>query len=311
MGKLLGRLIGENIVLATGLAPHLPPVRVDRGQIEQVILNLAVNARDAMPDGGKLTIETMTLAVDEPMALPGPNEVSLEGPGRYVVVAVSDTGVGMDHETQRRVFEPFFTTKEAGKGTGLGLSTVYGIVKQSGGEIWLYSEPGVGTTFKVYLPEQQGEEKTRVRGDLAGAPVGSETILLTEDEPGVRALARSVLETKGYHVLTAATGEEALALTRQHPGAIHLLVTDLVLPDMNGRTLSEEIARLRPEAALLYMSGYTDDVVIRHGIIDAKIAFLQKPFTAATLASKVREVLGHPRANAEDWLADKHLSDEC
>jgi len=286
--NMLRRLIGADVELRTALGPVLGAVRADPGQLEQVIMNLVVNARDAMPRGGKLTIETANAELDESYALEHPSVVA----GPYVMLAVSDSGVGMDAATQARIFEPFFTTKEKGKGTGLGLATVYGIVKQSGGNIWLYSEPGRGTTFKIYLPRvDQPPEQPAAAPAPRAAPRGSETVLLVEDDEAVRALARKMLAAHGYTVLAAASGAEALKLAADHTGPIHLLVTDVVLPGMSGRELATRFQSVRPGLKVLYTSGYTDDAVVHHGVLDPGIAFLQKPFTSGTLARKVRETL--------------------
>jgi PAS domain S-box-containing protein len=286
--KMLGRLIGEDVNLVTRLDPFLGNVRADRGQLEQVIMNLAVNARDAMPKGGNLTIETANADLDESYAQ---HHVTAQ-PGRYVMVAVSDTGTGMDGETQAHIFEPFFTTKEKGKGTGLGLSTAYGIVKQSGGSIWVYSEPGKGTTFKVYLPwvEEAGPAAPPRLSDSLPT-LGTETILIVEDEPAIRALSRQVLERSGYHVLEAGDGKSALELLRTHPEPIHLLLTDLVMPAMGGTELASRLQDKYPTIRVLFMSGYTDDGVVRNGMLGPGRAFLQKPFTPAMLVRKIRDVL--------------------
>jgi signal transduction histidine kinase/DNA-binding response OmpR family regulator len=286
--KMLRRLIGEDIDLVTSYGADLGRVKADPGQIEQVIMNLAVNARDAMPDGGKITIETANVHLDETYAH---GHVPIT-PGSYVMLAVSDTGCGMDKETQARVFEPFFTTKEIGKGTGLGLATVYGIVNQSGGFIWLYSELGEGTTLKIYLPRVEEVpatiEPTRVRP----APHrGSETILVVEDEESLRKLVLTVVRAAGYTVLEASRGEEALRICERQPGIIHLMLTDMVMPEMSGRELAARVASLRPETKVLFMSGYTDKAVVHQGVIDEGTPFIQKPFTPDTLARKVREVL--------------------
>ncbi len=291
--KLLKRLIGEDIELVAALQPQLGAVKADPGQLEQVIVNLAVNARDAMPDGGKLTIETANAVMDEAYVRDHP----LAKPGPYVMVAVSDTGVGMDEHTQRRMFEPFFTTKEAGKGTGLGLATVYGIVKQSGGFIWVYSEPGHGTTFKVYLPRvTETAEALTPRAQPKESPRGTETVLLVEDAAAVRAVTRQVLERLGYVVLEAPDGKAAMHLATKHRGRIHLLLTDVVMPELGGRQLAEQLTALRPELRVLYVSGYTDDAVVRHGVLEAGIAYLQKPFTPEILGRRVREVLDAPQS---------------
>src|SRR5437879_1802067 len=291
MDRMLQRLIGEDIDLVTVPAPGLGRVLADPGQIEQVIMNLAVNARDAMPQGGKLTIETANVELDDAYARQhGPVQS-----GPYVMLAVSDTGCGMDAETQARIFEPFFTTKEPGKGTGLGLSTVYGIVKQSEGYVWVYSEVGRGTTFKVYLPMVEGAVETVEPGVTPTRTVrGSETILLVEDDHAVRVLARSVLQAHGYSVLEASQGKEALLLSGQHEGPIHLMVTDTVMPGMSGRDLSECLKPSRPNMKVIFMSGYTDKAIIHHGELAPGTAFLQKPFTPDALALKVRGVLDSP-----------------
>jgi PAS domain S-box-containing protein len=284
--KLLKRLIGEDIDLLFHAGPLPAMVKADPGLIEQILMNLAVNSRDAMPRGGKLTIEASNVQVDEAyssthFAMPA---------GSYVMLAASDTGCGMDTDTQAHIFEPFFTTKELGKGTGLGLATVYGIVQQSGGYIWLYSEPGAGTTFKIYLPAVTGIAQTARKSAVPAG--GSETILLVEDDAGLRELARLILVTRGgYKVLESNGGKEARLFAEQYEGTIHLLLTDVVMPGINGRELSEALATLRPEMKILYMSGYTDDTVVRHGVLEERMAFLQKPFTAESLLCKVRDVL--------------------
>jgi PAS domain S-box-containing protein len=289
MDKMLRRLIGEDIELATAVAPDLGRVRADPGQVEQVLLNLAINARDAMPRGGKLTIETANVELDETYT----HQHHGVEPGAYVMLAVSDTGIGMDAATQARIFEPFFTTKTQGQGTGLGLATVYGIVKQSGGDIWVYSEPGRGTTFTIYLPRLP--ETTPLPeaqpNPPAEMPAGTETVLLVEDEEAVRALARQVLELNGYTVLAASNGAEALRLSEQHREPIHLLVTDVVMPHMSGHELAERLAAQHPEMKVLYMSGYTDQAIGPHGVLEPGSFFLQKSFTPSTLVQTVREVL--------------------
>jgi len=288
MEKMLRRMIGEDIQLRTALQADLGSVRADPGQMEQVIMNLALNARDAMPSGGKLTIETANAYLNETYVR---HHVSVV-PGAYVMLAVSDTGLGIDQDTQQHVFEPFFTTKELGKGTGLGLSTVYGIVKQSGGYIWIYSEVGKGAAFKIYLPRVD-ERAERYKHEAAPAeiPGGTETILLVEDEDIVRRLAKQVLESRGYRVIEAASGKDAIRLAEDKPDAIDLLLTDVVMPEMSGRELAGRLASLRPEIRVLYMSGYTDDTIIHHRVLEAGINFIQKPFTPDALALKAREAL--------------------
>jgi PAS domain S-box-containing protein len=288
MESMLKRLLGEDISLLVKLQPDVAPVRADVAQIEQVIMNLAINARDAMPDGGQLTIETCNAAIDRDYAATQPGMRA----GDYAVLAVSDTGHGMDADTKAHVFEPFFTTKEPGKGTGLGLATIYGIVQQSGGFVTVYSEVGLGATFRVYLPRameasplaETGEPTARIEG-------GSETILLVEDENDVRRLASSMLRRQGYTVLEAASGGEALQLCERHAGPIDLVVTDVVMPQMNGRQMIDRLRIVRPLVKVLFMSGYTDDAIIRHGAVDQGQPFLQKPFTTKALASMVRQIL--------------------
>jgi len=288
MEKMLRRLIGEDVELATLTPPGLWNVKADRSQVEQVILNLAVNARDAMPRGGKLTIETANVELDNSYS----HHQAVVAPGRYVMLAVADTGCGMDAETQAHVFEPFFTTKEKGKGTGLGLATVYGVVKQSGGYVWVYSEPGHGTTFKVYLPRVEESVGVEEKAAEAEAPQrGSETILLVEDEKGVRELAREYLVQNGYTVLDAENGARALEIARGHDGPIHLMLTDVVMQGISGRELAEKAAKIRPDMKVLFMSGYTDQAVIHHGLLSADTVLLQKPFTLNALATKLRATL--------------------
>ena len=288
--KMLRRVLGEDIELITILDKNLGKIKVDPGQIEQVVLNLAINARDAMPRGGKLIIETANARLDE-------NSPHLQlgvAPGRYVFFSVSDTGVGMTPEIREKIFEPFFTTKEKGKGTGLGLSVVYGIVKQCGGNITVYSEPSQGTTFKIYLPqvdfalaeEEQMTQKQRL-------PQGSETILVVEDEEEVRKLAVGILRRQNYRVLEAAQGEEALLIGEKHEGRIHLLLTDVVMPGLNGPDLARRMKYSHPEMKVIFMSGYSDKGIFQQGVLDLETGLLQKPFSLESLTGKVREVLDH------------------
>jgi CheY-like chemotaxis protein len=295
MDKMLQRLIGEDIDLVSLLEPSPCWIKGDPGQIEQVLLNLAVNARDAMPRGGKLTIETRHAILDDAYV----KSHLAAKPGRWLMLAVSDTGVGMDDETQKRIFEPFFTTKEIGKGTGLGLATVYGIVKQSGGNIWVYSEPGKGTTFKIYLPIAEEFANIEAKTGQSEIAQGRGTILLVEDDELVRDLAADILEPNGYRVLPAANGVEALRLCAEHVGKIDLMITDVVMPQMGGRELAERVALMRPDILVLYISGYTDDAVVRHGVLDQEMSFLQKPFTPDSLARKVGDLLDMARGPVE------------
>jgi len=293
MERLLRPLIGEDVELHTQLATDLGRTRADAGQIEQVLMNLVVNSRDAMPNGGRIEIQTANISLDKDDLR---REHSYIQPGAYIMLSVSDNGHGMDKETQARIFEPFFTTKEKGKGTGLGLSTVYGIIKQSGGYVLAQSEVGQGTTFRIYLPRVE-----EVAEPISHEPVsfelngGSETVLLVEDEESVRELVRETLDAKGYKVLEAENGETALRLASQHSDSVDILITDVVMPGMSGRELSARLCASHPQTKVLYLSGYTEDAIVHEGVLDPGTAFLQKPFTLQALARKVREVLGRPR----------------
>jgi CheY-like chemotaxis protein len=288
MSKMLRRLIGEDIEFIAITRPGLRPVNADPGQIQQIVMNLAVNARDAMPQGGKLTIETAIVDLDEDFA----RKHAAMSAGPYVMLAISDNGIGMDAETQARIFEPFFTTKGPGKGTGLGLSTVYGIVKQSNGFIWVYSEPGKGTTFKIYFPSAEGKiTKVTAESKSELGFLGFETVLVVEDETPVRALACRILRDRGYNVLEAADGMEALRIAQEYAGEIHLILADVVMPGISGSTLVSRLEATRPGIKALYISGYTDNAIVHHGILDSNVAFLQKPFSTDDLACKVREVI--------------------
>ncbi|MBN1866780.1 response regulator [Candidatus Sumerlaeota bacterium] len=286
--KMLRRLIGEDIEFVTRLAEDLRPAEVDPGQIEQVIMNLAVNARDAMPQGGTLTIETANADLDEYYAQDHPGIA----PGEFVMLSITDTGCGMDEETMRRVFEPFFTTKQTGKGTGLGLSTVYGIVKQMGGSIWVYSEPGSGATFKVYLPRAHAEPLSKhVQTKKEGISGRGENILVVEDDPSLRKLCGRIMASLKYNATVVANGGEALLLVEEQGMRPDLLLTDVVMPGIGGRVLVDRLRRTLPNLKVLYMSGYTDDSIAQHGVLDPGTPFIHKPFTSRDLSIKISSLL--------------------
>jgi PAS domain S-box-containing protein len=290
MSKMLRRIIGEDIELILKQGEDLWQVRADPSRLDQVIVNLVINSRDAMPDGGTLTVETANVLLDEAYA---EHHVGAR-PGEHVLLSVSDTGVGMSSEVQERIFEPFFTTKEPGKGTGLGLATVYGIVRQAGGHIWLYSEEGQGTIFKVYLPCASGtgtEQQARLAMSRTPEALGGETVLVVEDNAGVRDLTVAILETRGYRVLTADGGRTAMQVEEEHDGPIHLLLADVVMPEMNGPQLAKLLCSRRPEMRVLFMSGYADETIARHGVLEEGVALLSKPLTLETLTQRVRAVL--------------------
>jgi nitrogen-specific signal transduction histidine kinase len=285
---LLQRLIGEDIEVTMDLGSELGRVKADPGQVEQVLMNLAVNARDAMPQGGRLTLQTADVILDEAYARV---HTGVE-PGRYVRLAVGDTGHGMDETTRARIFEPFFTTKEIGKGTGLGLATVYGIVKQSHGHIAVDSEPGQGATFKIYLPSVDALPSADAPVEAKrGSTRGSETVLIVEDDELLRGLARDILAAQGYSVLVAASPMNALQVAAEHQTPIHLLLSDVVMPQMNGKQLADRLLAGRPDLKVLFMSGYLDSVIVQHGVLEPGVHFLHKPFTPAGLSSKIRDVL--------------------
>jgi CheY-like chemotaxis protein len=287
---MLRRLIGEDVELVTLPTPDLGLVKIDPGQFEQVVVNLAVNARDAMPAGGKLTIETANVTLDWTY-IQNHAEVI---PGEYVMLAVSDNGIGIPEDVQTHIFEPFFTTKEVDRGTGLGLATCFGIIKQSDGHIWVYSEPGQGTTFKVYLPRiLKSEAGSRFgHAELSDLPRGNETVLLVEDEAALRDLSLRMLHQQGYNVLEAANGDEALRVIQKHgDNNIDLVVTDVVMPQMGGKALADKLKIIRPNIKILFTSGYADNAIVHHGVLESDIDFLQKPFSLEMLVRRVREVL--------------------
>lgn len=288
--RMLHRLLGANIELVTRYDRALQSVRVDPSQIDQVVMNLVINARDAMPEGGKVTIETKNVVLDESYR----TEHFGVAPGPHVMLAVSDTGCGMDQEVQARIFEPFFTTKEPGRGTGLGLATVFGIVQQSGGNIWVYSETGRGTTFKIYLPVAVAQDQEAIEYVQPATLTGTETILLVEDQDEVRRVALQILRRAGYHVLEARNAGEALMTCEKYPRAIHLLLTDVVMPQVSGPELAERLLGIRPDLKVLYMSGYTERAVFQHGILDSGASYLQKPLVPDGLNRRVREVIDTP-----------------
>ncbi|HKE23692.1 MAG TPA: ATP-binding protein [Bryobacteraceae bacterium] len=286
--KMLRRLIGEDIELVFLLKDDVGNIKVDPGHLDQAIINLAVNSRDAMPLGGRLTVETANVHLDENYAR---SHVGVK-PGEFVMIAVSDNGTGMDASTRQHIFEPFFTTKEKGKGTGLGLATVYGTVKQAGGDIWVYSEPGRGTTFKLYFPRVMETSTETPREEPARLAQSLETVLVVEDEQSVRDLTVKMLQKLGYRILTAASGAEAIEISCTHPGRISLLLTDVVMPNMSGRQLADVLRPQRPDMKVLFLSGYTEDTIVHHGVLDENVQFLPKPFSREVLAKKIRDVLG-------------------
>ena len=289
--NMLKHTIGEDIEFLTILEPELEKVYADSGQIDQIIMNMVVNARDAMPQGGKLTIETANADLNKNYFRE--HDIKEEKPGHYVMLTVSDTGSGMDKETREHIFEPFFTTKEVGKGTGLGLSTVYGIVKQNNGFVWVYSEPGRGSTFKVYLPKVKGDAEPKEKEQSpVDDPIGSETVLIVEDDYGLRKFAQEVLRNYGYRVIVAENGEDALRVSEEYEGPIHLLLTDVVMPRMGGKELTERLQPLYSRMKVIYMSGYTDNAIVHHGVLAPGVNFLEKPFTLEGLGRKVRKALG-------------------
>ena len=294
--KMLQRLLPENVTLQQNLAPDLPATKADAGQLEQAIVNLVVNARDAMPDGGCLTIETHRAELDDAYVTLNPGAQ----PGEHVVLTISDTGQGMDRATAERVFEPFFTTKPRGQGTGLGLSTVYGIVKQTGGHITVYSEPGTGTTFKILLPvAKEGASAAPKPARAESAPGGNESLIICEDDVAVRELMARALTTAGYNVLVATDPSKALEMAKDHAGPLELLITDVIMPDMNGKQLSEALTKIRPDIRTLFVSGYTSHVIAHHGVLEDGVDFLEKPYTQRQLLLKVRQILDRAHNSAD------------
>ncbi len=293
--KMLRRMAGEGVAVKVVLGDALGKVKADPGHLEQVLMNLVVNACDAMPGGGKLTIETQNINLDEAYS----SEHFGSAPGACVMLAISDTGIGMDKEIQQRIFEPFFTTKEKGKGTGLGLSTVFGIVRQSGGNIWVYSEPGRGSTFKIYLPRTGETEIPESPPTPTRSFRGTETVLLVEDEEQLRVVVRGILRRNGYHLIEARDGEEALRMSENHQEKIHLLLTDVVMPHMNGPELAERLLPTRPDMRVLYVSGYTEDAIVHHRVVSPGVALLQKPITPEALLRRVRVALDAPLPEPE------------
>lgn len=289
MVKMLTRVIGEDITLELHLDPDLGTVVADPVQVEQVLMNLAVNARDAMPGGGHFIIETSMIELGKEYV----DQHAGVRLGPHAVLALTDTGSGISEEAREQIFDPFFTTKELGKGTGLGLATVYGIIKQHGGQIYVYSEPGKGTTFKIYLPVKGDDMHTeKVPESVDTIPAGDETILLVEDDASVREMIRAFLEPAGYTILSAGNGPEALALNKAQDGVIHLLLTDVIMPGMNGQEVADAVKKSRPDTRIIFMSGYTDDVIAHHGVLEEGVNFIQKPVTLGTLARELRRVLG-------------------
>jgi len=287
MVKMLARVIGENISLDLHLGNDIGRVMADRSQLEQVLLNLGVNGRDAMLNGGRLMIETSVVDLDNDFV----DQHAESQAGEHVLLAVSDTGTGMPEDVRQKIFEPFFTTKEVGKGTGLGLSTVYGIVKQHGGQIYVYSELGKGTTFKIFLPASQSKALEQEKEQAEAIPAGKETVLLAEDDATIRRMIQLTMESEGYTILAATNGQEAIEISSSYEGDIHLLLTDVIMPKLNGQELANTVQQSRPEMEVIFMSGYTDDAISHHGVLEPGVHFIQKPITPSILAKKLREVL--------------------